>query len=147
MSAMQAAALIKPLDLKRRRTIRVVLWTNEENGLAGGRAYRNWIGDPISKHVAAIEMDGGGEKPVGFGVDAKLYGPAVEIGRLLERIGAGAITIGGGGGDISPLTKEGVPGVAHRTVGTHYFDWHHTAADTVDKVDAQELRLTWRPSR
>ncbi len=141
VTCMQAAALIKRLGLKPHRTIRVVLFTNEENGGAGGLGYRAWVGDAVKQHYAAIEMDGGGEKPVGFGVAAKLMPQAREIGKLLERIGADAITGGGGGADIGPLVKDGVPGLALRTVGTHYFDWHHTQADTVDKVDPQDLRL------
>lgn len=141
VTAMQAAALIQKLGLKPRRTIRVVLFTNEENGGAGGVAYREWAGDTVKKHFAAIEMDGGAEKPIGFGVTGNLTTQAQEIGRLLERIGAGSITSGGGGADIAPLMKDGVPGLALRTVGTHYFDWHHTHSDTVDKVDPQELKL------
>ena len=141
VTCMQAAAMIQRLGLKPKRTIRVVLFTNEENGGAGGLAYRSWASDSVKKHVAAIEMDGGGERPVGFGVSAKLLPPAVEIGRLLERIGAGSITGGGGGSDIAPIMRDGVPGLALRTVGTHYFDWHHTQSDTVDKVDARDLRL------
>jgi N-methylhydantoinase B/oxoprolinase/acetone carboxylase alpha subunit len=63
-----------------------------------------------------------------------------EIGRLLERIDAGSILPGGGGADISPLMRDGVPGLAVRTVGTHYFDWHHTRSDTTDKVKLEDLR-------
>ncbi len=140
VAAMQAAALIQKLGLRPRRTIRVVLWTNEENGLAGARAYRIWAGDSVKRHVAAIEMDGGAETPLGFGVAGPLLARATEIGKLLDSIGAGAIMRGGGGADISPLMRDGVPGVALRTTGEHYFDWHHTAADTVDKVDPEDLR-------
>lgn len=141
VTAMEAAAIIQRLGLKPRRTIRVVLFTNEENGGAGGLAYRDWIGDKVKRHFAAIEMDGGGEKPTGFGVAAKLLPQAREIGRLLERVEAGNMTPGGGGADIGPILQQGVPGLALRTTGTHYFDWHHTQADTVDKVDPQDLRL------
>ncbi len=149
MAALQAVSLLRRLDLHPRRTIRVVLWTNEENGLAGARAYREWVGDQISRHVAAIEMDGGSEKPVGFGFrvpeeDQRLeqaYLKATQIGPLLEAIEAGQITRGGGGADISPLTRDGVPGFGLRTVGEHYFDWHHTEADTLDKVDPHDFRL------
>ena len=141
VTCMQAAALIKRLGLKPHRTIRVVLFTNEENGGAGGLGYRAMVGDAVKQHFAAIEMDGGGEKPVGFGVGSKLMPQAREIGKLLERIDAGAVTGGGGGADIGPLVRDGVPGLALRTVGTHYFDWHHTQSDTVDKVDPQDLRL------
>jgi len=142
VTAMQAVALIHKLGLKPRRTIRVVLWTDEEYGSTGSLAYRKWIGPAIRNHVAAIEMDGGAEKPLGFGVAGD--GPLQRvkpIGKLLERIGAGAITIGGGGADIAPLMKDGVPGIAHRSVGTRYFEWHHTQADTIDKIKPEELRL------
>lgn len=140
VAAMQAAALIHKLGFRPRRTIRVVLWTNEENGLAGARAYRVWAGDSVKRHIAAIEMDGGAETPLGFGVSGPLFARATEIGKLLDSIGAGAIMRGGGGADISPLMRDGVPGLALRTTGEHYFDWHHTAADTVDKVDPEDLR-------
>jgi hypothetical protein len=143
MATLEAAAIIKKLGLRPRRTLRVVFWTNEENGGAGGRAYRAMVGDAIHNHVAAIEMDGGGEKPVGFGVSPG--GPALarakEIARLLEPIGADTIHEGGGGSDIAPLMHDGVPGLGLFTVGTHYFDWHHTRTDTVDKVNPQDFRL------
>lgn len=146
ITALQAAALIKKLGLQPRRTLRVVFWTNEENGGAGGKAYREWVGEKVKNHFAAIEMDGGAEKPVGFGVSAgpntqAFLAKIKDVGKLLERIDAGAIQAGGGGADISPLMHDGVPGLGLRTVGTHYFDWHHTRADTVDKVKPEELRL------
>jgi carboxypeptidase Q len=152
ITALEAAALIRKLGLKPRRTIRVVFWTNEENGLAGGRAYREWIGASLMNHVAAIEMDGGAEKPLGFGFGGLERGtndPSTgaamarlrEAGKLLDRIGAGEIQRGGGGADIGALTREGVPSLSLRTVGTRYFDWHHSDADTVDKIEPDELRL------
>ena len=153
MAAWQALTLVKRLGLRPRRTLRVVLWTNEENGLRGGRAYRDWVGDDVSKHVAAIEMDGGAERPIGFGLGLRdgdedaadeVYEEALatlrRIGPLFDGIGASAMERGGGGADIGPLMREGVPGLALRTVGEHYFDWHHTNADTLDKVDPQSFR-------
>ena len=162
MATFQAVALIKKLGLKPRRTIRVVFWTDEENGGGGGRGYRTYIGDNVKNHVAAIEMDGGAEKPVGFGFGSSGEGRrragaaapatpanpttkasfdrAVEIGKLLESIEGGKMTPGGGGADISPLIADGVPGFGVRTVGTHYFDWHHTAADTFDKIVPREFQ-------
>lgn len=145
ITALEAVHLIKKLGLKPRRTLRVVFWVNEENGGAGGKAYREWIGDRLKNHVAAIEMDGGAERPVGFGVSdgAETNGAVArlrEVGTLLERIGAGSITSGGGGADIGPIMAGGVPGLALRTVGTHYFDWHHTRADTLDKIDLEDFR-------
>jgi Zn-dependent M28 family amino/carboxypeptidase len=145
ITALEAVHLIKKLGLKPRRTLRVVFWVNEENGGAGGKAYREWIGERLKDHVAAIEMDGGAERPVGFGVSAGADTNAAvarlrEVGTLLDRIGAGSITSGGGGADIAPIMTGGVPGLALRTVGTHYFDWHHTRADTLDKIDLEDFR-------
>jgi Zn-dependent M28 family amino/carboxypeptidase len=153
MAAWQALTIIHKLGLKPRRTLRVVLWTNEENGGAGGRAYREGVGDSVTKHVAAIEMDGGCERPVGFGFtlpgapkegedEATKRGMQLlgEIGALLKAIDGDMIRPGGHGADISPLMAEGVPGLALETVREHYFDWHHTNADTLEKVDLQDFR-------
>jgi hypothetical protein len=143
MTALAAANLIHKLGLQPRRTLRVVFWTNEENGGAGSKAYREWVGSKIHDHVAAIEMDGGAEKPVGFGFSGSnaAMDKVQQAGALLESIGAGAVQRGGGGADIAPLMHDGVPGLGLRTVGTHYFDWHHSQADTVDKVDPHDFRL------
>jgi hypothetical protein len=65
-----------------------------------------------------------------------------QIGLLLSGIGAGAMTRGGGGADIDPIMRDGVPGISHRTVGQRYFQWHHSHADTLDKIDPQEFRLS-----
>jgi carboxypeptidase Q len=144
IAAWQALTLVKELGLRPRRTLRVVLWTNEENGGRGGRAYREFVGDAIGGHVAAIEMDGGVERPVGFGVsvaggddaaDARAIALLSQVGRLLDGIEGGQITGGGGGADIGPLMQDGVPGLGFQTVGEHYFDWHHTDADTLDKIE------------
>jgi hypothetical protein len=142
MACLQALALMKKLGLQPERTIRVAFWVNEENGGRGGDAYRAWVGDKIKNQVAAIEMDGGAEAPLGYGagVDAESTALLRQIGKLLERVGAGDITGGGGGSDIAPLIKDGVPGLSERTVGTHYFDWHHTEADTLDKVSLEDFR-------
>jgi Zn-dependent M28 family amino/carboxypeptidase len=141
MAALEAAAIVRKLGLHPRRTLRVVFWTNEENGTAGAVAYRAMVGAKIHDYVASIEMDGGAEKPVGFGVSpASAVGRIKEIGRLLEPIGADTIHEGGGGADIGPLMRDGVPGLGLFTVGQHYFDWHHSRTDTVDKVDLQEFR-------
>jgi carboxypeptidase Q len=149
MAAWQALTLIQRLGLRPRRTLRLVLWTNEENGLRGGRGYRDWVGAGVDKHVAAIEMDGGSERPVGFALglgsagDAR-YGEALatlrQIAALLKGIDANRIESGGGGADIGPLMRDGVPGLELQTVMEHYFDWHHTNADTLDKVDQQDFR-------
>ena len=154
IAAWQALKILKDLGLRPRRTLRVVLWTNEENGLGGARAYRELVGDDIGNHVAAIEMDGGVEKPIGFGFGLEGVDPEDksnptyevareklrEIGRLLDGINAGQIQRGGGGADITPLIQDGVPGLAARNVHHIYRDIHHTHADTLDKVDPQDFR-------
>ncbi|HLK66160.1 MAG TPA: M20/M25/M40 family metallo-hydrolase [Bryobacteraceae bacterium] len=142
MACLEAVALMKKLGLTPRRTIRVAFWVNEENGGRGGEAYRAFVGDQIKQHVAAIEMDGGAEAPVGFGaaVDPPSQELLRQIAKLLDRVGAGDINNEGGGSDIAPLMRDGVPGLGERTVGTHYFDWHHTDADTLDKVNPEEFR-------
>ena len=163
MAALEAAALIQKLGLKPRRTIRIAFWVNEENGGRGGQAYVRWAGDSIKNHVAAIEMDEGAETPVGIG-----YGPepapsrpepgapsaperkltaeeqssmklCKEIASLLRRLKADRVTQGGGGSDIEPLGILGVPMLAPTTTVAHYFDWHHTQADTVDKVNREDF--------
>jgi hypothetical protein len=146
IASLQAVAVIKKLGLRPRRTLRVVFWVNEENGGAGGVAYREWAGNSVAKHVAAIEMDGGAEKPLGFGLTVRgaqsdrALARAQEIGRLLQSIGSDAVTPGGGGADIAPIMQAGVPGLGLRTVGIHYFDWHHTPSDTLDKIKPEEFQ-------
>jgi Zn-dependent M28 family amino/carboxypeptidase len=137
--------------------LRTVLWTNEENGMRGGVGYREALSDEeLANHVAAIEMDGGAERPRGFGfglvgvdlrdeepdpVYDRAFAKLEQIGALLGGIEAAEILRGGGGADIGPLMRDGgVPGLGLRTVGEHYFDWHHTNADTLDKVDLQNFR-------
>jgi Zn-dependent M28 family amino/carboxypeptidase len=158
MASLQAVALIKKLGLRPRRTIRVVFWVNEENGSRGAAAYRAWIGDQIRNHVAAIEMDGGAERPTGFGYATFIpvrgqtnkpparnpdmqqsFALCEQIGQLLKPIGAALVRPAGGGEDILPLTREGVPSFSPINVNAHYFDWHHTVTDTLDKVDPQDF--------
>ncbi len=162
-ASLAAVALMKKLDLHPKRTIRVVFWVNEENGGAGGKAYLAGLGDKVKDHVAAIEMDGGAEQPVGYGYGsgglhrrATPGGPAPQpdlnaaeehslaqlqgIASLLSAVGANTVKAGGGGSDISPLMGAGVPGLGEMTTVAHYFDWHHTEADTLDKVDPQDFR-------
>lgn len=143
VAAWQALLLMKQLGLRPRRTVRVVLWTNEENGIAGGNAYREARGDEVDDHVLAIESDSGVFKPSGFGFTGPhdAYVIVRAIGRLLDRIEAGTVTRGGGGADISPLMREGVPGMGLSVDGSTYFWYHHTAADTIDKLDPHEMNL------
>ena len=150
MAAWHAVTLMKQLGLTPRRTVRVVLWTDEEQRGSGGKAYRESIGDAISNHAAAIEMDSGAERPVGFGLSIRgakddamnrAVARARQIGALLDGIGAGEVRKGGGGADISLLMADGVPGFGNNTVGQRYFEWHHSEADTLDKIDPREFKL------
>ena len=139
--AWEAIRVLKELGLRPRRTIRVVGWTNEENGLRGGNGYRDAHRAELDKHVAAIESDGGVFKPLGFGFTGSdsAFALIKQIGTLLAGIGSGDIVKGGGGADIGPIMQLGVPGLAHIVDGTRYFWYHHTEADNVDKIDPKEL--------
>jgi carboxypeptidase Q len=143
IAAWEVARLLKALNLRPRRTIRVVLFTNEENGLRGGTAYRDAHRTELDKHVLAVESDSGVYRATGFGLSAQASPQAradmQEIARLLSGIRADRIDADGGGADISPIMREGVPGASLNVEGTHYFDIHHTHADTFDKVSPQEL--------
>jgi carboxypeptidase Q len=141
VAAWEAVRLMKKLGLRPRRTVRVVLWTNEENGLRGGNGYRDAHIDELDKHVLAIESDAGVFRPTGFGFGGSDSAFAIvqEIGRLLAPIGADTITRGGGGADIGPLMALGVPGMGLQVDGTRYFWYHHTDSDTIDKLDPSEL--------
>jgi carboxypeptidase Q len=140
VAAWEALRLIKALGLQPRRTIRVVGWTNEENGLRGGTAYRDRHAADLANHVLAIESDGGIFKPVGFGFTGSDSARVMlrEVVGLLERLDADSLLASGGGADIGPITQRGVPGMSHVTDGD-YFWYHHTDADTVDKVDPRDL--------
>jgi len=137
--AMDAARMLVELGLIPRRTIRVVLFTNEENGLRGGLAYHAAHGK--EKHAAAIEADSGAGAPRGFGYTgtpaqiAQLQGWA----QLFQALGASQFTVGGGGADISPLTKDGVFSLGLHPDASLYFDLHHSPADTFDKIDPDHL--------
>ena len=141
--AWEAVKLLKRLGLKPKRTIRVVGWTNEENGGKGGQGYRDAHRADVEKHVLAIESDGGVFKPQGFGFTGSdaAFDILKEIGTLLNRIESGNISKGGGGADIGPIMQLGVPGMGLLVDGTKYFWYHHTEADTIDKLDAHEMAL------
>ena len=141
--AWEAVKLLKRLGLTPRRTIRVVGWTNEENGGRGGRGYRDAHKADVEKHMLAIESDGGVFKPQGFsfaGSDAAME-VVKQIATLLDRIEAGAIVKGGAGADVGPIVALGVPGLGLNVDETKYFWYHHSEADTIDKLDAHEMAL------
>lgn len=118
-----------------KRTIRVVLFANEENGLRGGKAY--FAAHGTERHVAAIESDIGGGAPLGFGITAS---DAQQAWLAPMLVGSGLFARpDGGGADISPLTHDGVLAIGLLPDDSHYFDVHHTDADTVDKIDPAAL--------
>jgi carboxypeptidase Q len=132
----EALRLMKSLGLRPRRTIRLVLWTNEENGSRGGRAYRDAHRAELSRHVAMLEADSGLFTPVSFGVTANPVArdTVQAIASLLAGIGADRVTPGGGGTDIEPsVTAGSIPALSYEGTGD-YFLIHHTQADTVDKI-------------
>lgn len=139
MMAIEAAALLKELGLVPRRTIRVVLFTNEENGLRGAKAYHAAHGK--EKHVAAIEADTGSGAPRGFGISGTPEEVAAlqRFAPLFDGLGASVLEAGGGGADISPLTKDGVLSLGLHPDVSAYFDLHHSPADTFDKIDPDHL--------
>ncbi|HEU4769719.1 MAG TPA: M28 family metallopeptidase [Pyrinomonadaceae bacterium] len=143
--AWEAVRLLKELGLRPRRTIRVVLYTNEENGLRGGNAYRDAHRSELPKHIFAIESDSGTYRPEGLGLAATASPQARanlrEIAKLLSGIGADGIAPSGGGADIGPIMREGVLGASLDVEGSRYFDIHHTASDTLDKIDPRDLQL------
>jgi carboxypeptidase Q len=141
VAAWEAVRLIKQLGVRPKRTVRVVLWTNEEIGLAGALAYRDAHRTEIDKHVAAMESDNGVFRPYGLlfaGTDA---GKAIirQISPLLRRIGADSVANGGPEADVSPLAALGVPTLAINTDPSRYFWYHHTEADTADKIDPADM--------
>ena len=141
VAAWEAVRLLHELGMRPRRTVRVVLWTNEENGLRGANAYRDQHRDDLGDHILAVESDAGVFKPLGFGFSGSDEAFAImqQIGSLLDRIGAGEIRRGGGGADIGPIMELGVPGAGLNVDGTRYFWYHHSDADTIDKLDAGEF--------
>jgi carboxypeptidase Q len=139
--AWEALRVLKRLGLQPRRTIRVVGWTNEENGTRGGLAYRDAHAKEAEQHILAIESDEGVFAPEGFGFTGsdEAFAVVSQVGSFLDRIGAGKITKGGGGADIGPIMQLGVPGMGLNVDGTKYFWYHHTEADTPDKLDPADV--------
>jgi carboxypeptidase Q len=149
VQSIEALRLIRSAGLRPRRTIRAVMFINEENGLRGGTDYAS-RDRGNEKHVLAIESDAGGFQPRGFGVstapeilskDSAIVGKIARWAPLFAPIGADRIGAGGGGADISPLGRLGVPCVGLRPEGQRYFDYHHSDSDTIDKVNERELEL------
>jgi len=141
VAAWEAVRLMKALGLRPRRTVRVVGWTNEENGVDGGKAYRATHDAEVGKHVFALESDNGVFRPYGIqavGTDSALA-MLKRIAPLLKRIGADSVSRGEGEADIGPLLEAGVPGAGLHVDTSRYFWYHHTNGDTPDKLDPRDV--------
>ncbi|MES2779332.1 MAG: M20/M25/M40 family metallo-hydrolase [Bacteroidota bacterium] len=140
VQSMEALRLLKHLDYKPKRTLRCVLFMNEENGVKGGIKYAEEA--KSTKHIAAIESDAGGFTPRGFGVDdsATVVNMQTWV-PLFKPYSIDWIKQGGGGTDIGPLKKSGTVLIGYSPDSQRYFDYHHTAIDTFDKVNKRELEL------
>lgn len=143
VQSIETLAAFKRLGLKPRHSIRAVAFMNEENGLAGGEAYGKWAAEKKERHLAALETDAGGFVPRSIGVDTTqgLYALAVKFYPLLHPYLIENIGRGGGGADLRALQSSGVPCIGFEPDAQRYFDIHHTAADTFDKVNKRELEL------
>jgi carboxypeptidase Q len=139
--AWEAVRLLQRLGLRPRRTIRVVGWTNEENGMRGATAYRDAHQAELPNHILAFESDGGVFRPTGFGFSGSDSARAIvrEIASLLRAVGADSVTGGGGGADIAPIAQLGVPAMSPNVAGERYFWFHHSDGDTVDKLDPRDM--------
>src|SRR6266487_306414 len=140
--SMETANLIQKLHLKPKRTIRVIAWMNEENGEAGSKQYAKNHEKEFSNHFAAMETDGGAGHPVGVNIKAngevkKMF---AAVANILQESGAGILDlVEHCGADIEPLEKAGVPAFSPIQDNRFYFNYHHTAGDTLDKIVPKEL--------
>ena len=140
--SMEAANLIQKLHLKPKRTIRVIAWMNEENGLAGSKQYAKDHEKEWSNHFAAIETDNGAGHPIGINMKGKfeikkLLTPVLAV---LQESGAGGVNfVEHVGADVEPMEKANVPAFGPIQDSRFYFNYHHTAADTLDKIVPKEL--------
>ena len=140
--SMEVANLLQKLHLRPKRTIRVIAWMNEENGLAGSTMYAKDQASEMSNHFAAMETDGGAGHPIGINIKAKPEVKAMlaPVAAILQESGAGILNlVEHCGADIEPMEKAGVPAFSPMQDSRFYFNYHHTAADTLDKIVPKEL--------
>jgi Zn-dependent M28 family amino/carboxypeptidase len=141
--AMETAHLIQQLHLKPKRTIRVIAWMNEENGSRGSKQYEKDHAGEFGNHFAVNETDLGAGHPVGLNLRTK---PEVKkmfepVAKILEEIGAGTLSLAEHvGSDTDPIEKAGVPAFSPMQDSRFYFNYHHAAADTMDKIVPRELQ-------
>jgi Zn-dependent M28 family amino/carboxypeptidase len=142
--AMEAAEILQKLHLRPKRTLRVIAWMDEETGGSGSQAYTKEHSSEFPHHVAAIESDAGAAHPLGF--DIRMSNAAADLIRpvlnVLQSIGANAVENRPypPGADIATMSENTVPALGILQDGRTYFDYHHSAADTLDKIVPEELR-------
>lgn len=138
---MAAGAAIGDLKQAPKRTIRVIAFANEEQGLLGGKAYAEAMKGVMDKHQLGAESDFGAGRIYALhaGVSAESRPLIAEIAKVLQPLGISPAEGGGPGPDISPSVPYGLPWVELQQDGSDYFDYHHTANDTLDKINAQDL--------
>jgi carboxypeptidase Q len=141
VAAWQAVKLMKQLGLKPKRTVRVVLWTNEENGGRGGRGYRDAHKAELSKHSVAMECDNGVFRPYGVRFQGTPSGMAFmkQLSPALARIGSDRVVDGEGEADVGPILQQGVPGLALDVDDTRYFWYHHSSGDMMTMINRNDF--------
>lgn len=139
--ALEALRLIKELGLKPKRTIRVVGWMNEENGLRGATSYAEYAAKAKEKHFAAMESDSGGFMPRALGVSEEKLEKMKGWEPFFRPFGVERFIAGGGNADNGPLKPLGTILIALKPENQRYFDYHHAATDTIDKVNPRELEF------
>jgi hypothetical protein len=140
--SMEAANLIQKLHLKPKRTVRVIAWMNEENGLMGSKTYARDHEKDFGNHFAVMETDGGAGHPLGLNIKGKreVKTMLTPVAAILQESGAGMLTmVEHCGADIEPMEDAGVPAFSPIQDSRFYFNYHHTAADTLDKIVPKEL--------
>lgn len=141
--SMEVLRLFKELGIKPKHTIRIVMFMDEEMDQRGAKKYAELVEKNKEKHIAAIESDRGGATPTGFSLDVNdsIYNKVIKWQKLFNNYGYYQFIRGGSGVDIGPLKKFGVPLFAIMPDSQRYFDYHHSANDTFDKVNKRELQL------
>lgn len=143
VQSIEVLRLFNSLGIRPRRTLRAVMFMNEENGLRGGIKYAEVAKKMGEKHFAALESDAGGFTPKGFSVNADddTYNKIASWKNIFSTYGVHEIVKGYGGADINPLKDQGVILLGLMPDSQRYFDYHHTMIDTFDKVNKRELEL------
>lgn len=143
MQAIEAVRLFKALDLRPKRTLRAVMWMNEENGLRGGTEYARVAKEKGEKHIAALESDSGGFQPLGFSTSGnEAHRNKIKSWRsYFTPYRVWDFDQNGGGADIGPLSPQGTLLIGLRPSTQKYFIYHHTPADVFEAVDQRELEL------